>query len=315
MSYKKRKLKKSRLGQLKYRLGQVKYALLKRAAVLLQKISRLFQIRFQKERVLMLNLPKALEVLSRYDRLTDNPDISKISEAISAQLNKEGLLRLCVFICPKFNTQALFSPKPENYMPATVNTLGLFEDRVAKVTALRKDLLRSGLLTELNLILGDNDAEEYIFPFMNSIDVHRNQYRERQSMYRRAFEERCRDLFGKNCVVWSLAELAVTKDKTKPNISSEALSKELKFFGWLFSVEGPYKGKLSFSRDTLIEMATQKYQLYGAQGKFLEMLGGILLQTEGPGVWLERTQMLRCTGSLAIPAIYPWIRQEEIADF
>ena len=199
-------------------------------------------------------------------------------------------------------------------MPATVNTLGLFEDRVAKVTALRKDLLRSGLLTELNLILGDNDAEEYIFPFMNSIDVHRNQYRERQSMYRRAFEERCRDLFGKNCVVRPLAELAVTKDQSKPNIYSEALSKELKFFDWLFSVDGPYKGKINFSRNTLVQMAIQKYQLYGAQGKFLEMLGGILLQTEGPGVWLERTQMLRCTGSPAIPAIYPWIRQEEIAD-
>ena len=58
-------------------------------------------------------------------------------------------------------------------------------------------------------------------------------------------------------------------------------------------------------------MVYSKYKLYGAQGKFLEELGGILLQTEGPGVWLERTEMLKCTGSSSIPAIYPWIRAEE----
>ena len=67
-----------------------------------------------------------------------------------------------------------------------------------------------------------------------------------------------------------------------------------------FSSNGPYEGILNFSKEDLINMVYSKYKLYGAQGKFLEELGGILLQTEGPGVWLERTEMLKCTGSSSI---------------
>jgi len=106
----------------------------------------------------------------------------------------------------------------------------------------------------------------------------------------------------------------VIPDEKDPIISKMQMVKERKFFDRLFSPEGPYKGNLTFSSEIIDEMVRLKYRLYGSQGKFLEELGGVLLQTEGPGVWLERTQMLRCTGSTAVPAIYPWIRKEELAN-
>ncbi len=310
MSYKKKKLKKSALGQLKFQLGQIGRALLYRVQALLQKI-RLPQ-REVEEEVTVLNLPKVLEILGRYDRLPNNPDTSSIEPAILAQIEKEGKLRLCVFVCPKFNPKALVSSEPEKYMPVEVGTFGLFEDRITKIILLKNELMQAGLATEINLVLGDNDAEEYIFPFIEGFTLDPQCYRQRQSTYRGAFEERCKSLFGvKGCVVWSLAEFGVVMENDLPNISQESLKKELGFFSWLFSGAGPYRGEFSFSETVIAEMVMRKYRLYGAQGKFLEMLGGILLQTEGPGVWLERTQMLRCTGARAIPAIYPWIRKGE----
>ncbi len=310
MSYKKKKLKKSRLSRLKYRLGQIAYAFLRKASVRLQKF-----ISTKGQKVTMLNLAKALEILKRYDRMVRNPDLISLEQAITSQVEKEGQLNLCVFVCPKFNTKALFTSQPENYMPVDVATFGLFEDRITKIISLKKELMKAGLPTKINLVLGDNDAEEYIFPFANSFRVDTSEYKQRQQQYRVAFEEKCRTLFGeKGSVVWSLAEFGVVMDEKEPTISANNLKKEMEFFGWLFSAKGPYRGKLNFSEQVLTEMAIRKYRLYGAQGKFLEMLGGILLQTEGPGVWLERTQMLRCTGSSSIPAIYPWIRQEEIKE-
>jgi hypothetical protein len=315
MSYKKKKLKKSRLGRLKFRFGQIKSALLGRAAVLLQFMREKSPgARAERKSNEMLNTEKFLRIFDRYDRLANNPDRPFLEKTIITQLKECGLLRLCVFICPKFDPGALFSSRPENYMPTEANTLGLFEDRVAKVLFLKQELMRAGLPTEVNLVLGDNDAEEYIFPFIDSLDIDYCEYRKRQATYRVAFDEKCRKLFGNNCVTWSLAELGVVADKTKPTIPSNNLNKELRFFGWLFSINGPYRGKLIFPLEVLTEMAVRKYGLYGAQGKFLEALGGILLQTEGPGVWLERTEMLRCTGSPAIPVIYPWIRKEELIE-
>lgn len=311
MSYKKKKLKKNRLGQLTYKIGLMKRALLVKVQVLLQKLKSL-QPQDEEKEAPVLNLPKVLEILGRYDRMLSNPDTPNIRQAIVNQLGQEGKLRLCVFVCPKFNPKALVSSEPGNYMPVDVATFGLFEDRIAKIISLKNDLMQVGLPSEVNLILGDNDAEEYIFPFIDSLGLDAVKYRQRQSDYRLAFEEKCRTLFGNNATaVWSLAEFGVIMDDNMPKISPESLKKELTFFNWLFSKEGPYRGELSFSEVVLAEMVTRKYRLYGAQGKFLEMLGGVLLQTEGPGVWLERTQMLRCTGARAIPAIYPWIRREE----
>ncbi len=318
MSYKKRKLKKSKFNQLKYKLGLVKIALLKRVSILRQKArssgaqkKKSFQIQIKRKEDQMFKPEKVVEVLKRYDRLCDNPDIPRIEKAVIDQLQESGLLRLCIFVCPKFDTKALFSKMPERYMPAEVGS-DLFEPRIQKILSLRKDLFRAGLPTEINLVIGDNDAEEYIFPFIKSLAFDSDLYRERQISYRFSFEQRCKRLFGDaGYLVWSLAECGVTIDETEPTILQSALQKELNFFKWLFSNDGPYRGVLRFSEEILVKMVRMKYKLYGAQGKFLETLGGILLQTEGPEVWLERTNMLRSTGSPAIPAIYPWIRKEE----
>ncbi len=259
----------------------------------------------------MFRISKAVEILRKYDRLSNNPDNTRIKKMIVSQLEENGLLKLCIFACPKFDTKALFSKNPEEYMP-TKATADLFEPRVTKILSLRKDLMKIGLLTEINVVIGDNDAEEYIFPFMDSFGLNAELFERRKRQYCSSFERRCEKLFGdSNFVVWSLSEYDVSKDNIEPLISRGALQKEIKFFEKLFSVDGPYCGLLNFSREILVEMAKKKYMLYGAQGRFLKVLGGILLQTEGPGVWIERTDMLRCTGSSAIPVIYPWIRKEE----
>lgn len=313
MSYQKRRLKKKKINQLKYKLKKFKIALLKKTTNFRQKVKS-SNIR-KEDQVFKFKMEKVIAVLMRYDRLSNNPDVPRIEKVITDQLQKEGLLRLCVFVCPKFDAKALFSVAPEKYMPIKVDASGLFEPRIPKILSLRKDLMKVGLPAEINLVIGDNDAEEYIFPFIESLVIDKRLFKQRQITYRVAFEQKCQKLFGSGSpgyLVWSLAESGVSMDKIEPVIPQSALQKELIFFKWLFSNDGPYRGALRFSEEILVEMANMKYKLYGAQGKFLEVLGGILLQTEGPGVWLERTNMLRSTGSPAIPAIYPWIRKKEI---
>ena len=116
---------------------------------------------------------------------------------------------------------------------------------------------------------------------------------------------------GTNLEVFPLSQVGDGGLFPVRSVSKQAMEKEIIFFGWLFGDNGPYCGMFSFSRETLIQMVQIKYGLYADQGKTLEIFGGILLQTEGPGVWRERTEMLRCKGSKAIPTIYPWIRKDE----
>ena len=311
MSYKKKKLKKSKFNQLRYKLGLVKIALLKRTKVRFPKRRSTSKNQTEKRGVQMLQMDKVLASLRRYDRMKDNPDSARLEQAVAEQIQQEGLLRLCVFVCPKFSPKALASKIPENYMPVEFGR-DLFEPRIAKILSLKKALMSAGLPTEINLLIGDNDAEEYIFPFLKSLDINTALYRQRQSAYRASLEERCRGLFGRaGLLVWSMAENNVKTDDVAPTVSKDGLRKEADFLKWLFSNQGPYRGALNFPEEVLTQMAKTKYGLYGAQGKFLEVLGGILLQTEGPGMWLERTQMLRSTGSPAVPVVYPWIRKEE----
>lgn len=264
--------------------------------------------------VTMARLNKAVDILRGYDWMLNNPDKVALETEVARQIDAEGLLRLNVFVCPKFNTQALQTDNSEEYMPERVEVNDLFEPRIPRIRQLKSDLQKAGVMTELNVVIGDNDAEVYIFPFCEGLDVRPEVLRKRQLAYLTNFERRVLKTLGKGCVVWSLADMDVTPDEKEPVISPMQMEKERKFFGWLFSGEGPYKGKLTFTAGTIAEMVQLKYRLYGSQGRFLAELGGVLLQTEGPGVWLERTQMLRCTGSSAIPAIYPWIREEELAD-
>ena len=252
----------------------------------------------------------AQNVIDSMDRMRVNPDASWISQIVS-NATKTGVLNLSVFVCPKFNTPALFSARPEEYMPTSADDPDdLFFQRIPKLKQVLSDLTKTGVIPKLHILIGDNDAEVYIFPFKD-VNVNPAVFNERRKAYTESFRARAEKLFGNNAEVLSLALEGVVPGTAEAQIVPEELTNELVFFSWLFGDTGPYKGNLKFDQRTLELMVRLKFALYGAQGAYLEKIGGILLQTEGPGVWLLRTRMLRCTGAKAVPAIYPWIRKEE----
>lgn len=251
------------------------------------------------------------EILKSMDRMTDNPDWDWIQDIVKDSF-ETGKLDLNVFVCPKFNTPALLSDKPEEYMPVTADDPNdLFFQRIPKLKLVLAELKNVGVSPKLRIFIGDNDAEVYIYPFMKDFDINLEKLNERRRAYLNSFSERALSLFGDDALVESLGVNSVIPDSTEPEIDENELEAEITFFEWLFGDTGPYKGNLKFDSETLEKMVRLKFALYGAQGKFLQDKGGILLQTEGPGVWLQRTRMLRCTGAKAVPAIYPWIRKEE----
>lgn len=259
-------------------------------------------------------IQQATRFLQKFDRLPNNPDDDRLEKMVQVQLAELGLIRLLVFACPKFDTEALLGPEPEKYMPVSTSKDDLFRPRVPKIVELREGMQQLGIITEPNIILGDNDAEIYIFPFLEEVKIDSAKYRQRQKQYEKSFDARIRRLLGDVSVAWSLSDLEIGLDEQEPKVSQEEMQRELKFFEWLFSSEGPYKDALTFSEKTLRRMVRRKFRLYGRQGRFLEELGGVLLQTKGPGVWLQRTRMLRSTGAKSVPAIYPWIRSEELKE-
>lgn len=252
------------------------------------------------------------DVINSMDRMRNNPDASWISEIVNTA-SKVGFLDLSVFVCPKFNTTALCSKQPEDYMPTTANDQDdLFFQRIPKLKLVLADLKKTVVSPKLHILIGDNDAEVYIFPFMQGFSFYLEKFNERRIKHLKSFTERAKSLFGDDAEVQSLGLNNVVPDQDEAKVVEEELRSEVVFFGWLFGDNGPYKGNLKFDQSTLEKMARLKFALYGAQGKFLQNIGGILLQTEGPKIWLQRTRMLRCTGAKAMPAIYPWIRKEEM---
>ena len=253
----------------------------------------------------------AQDVINSMDRMPNNPDADWIREVID-RANGSGSLDLSVFVCPKFNTGALLSDRPEEYMPNTADDSNdLFFQRIPKLRKVLEELKKADVTPKLHILIGDNDAEVYIFPFMQELDLNFASFERRRDLHFQSFARRAAGLFGDKAEVTSLGTANVVPDYSGSRMTDDELYSELVFFAWLFGSDGPYKGGLKFDRDILEKMVRLKFALYGAQGEFLQGIGGILLQTEGPGVWLQRTQMLRCTGARAIPAIYPWIRKEE----
>ncbi len=253
-----------------------------------------------------------LDTLTKLDRMPQNPDADWIVQ-VAEESGKSGEITLNVFVCPKFNTSALATGDILGYFPTSAEGVDdLFLQRQKKIFTLLSELEAKGADPTLNILIGDNDAQVYIFPYMD-VEVPTAAYEKSQDLYVASFQRRANEAFpGFNVTVESLGRRGIVNSSETPMLGQEFIDQEAGFFGWLFGPTGPYKGQLSFAEEIMQMMALRKFQLYGAQGHYLQEKGGILLQTEGPDVWLLRTSMLRSTGASAVPAIYPWIRTSEL---
>ena len=230
-------------------------------------------------------------------------------QLIKEQLEQSGRIELSVFVCPKYNPDALLGDEPETFVSRKCEEPDLFTPRIPKITSLLNDLKQIGLQTRLYVIVGDTDPEYYVFPTVG-VDIDYDRYRERVRSYAESFAIRCERLFGRDCEIVSLSEIGLGEISI-PQITDEQMSTEREFFSWLFGKEGPYQGIYNVPTEDVVWMIKKKFELYGAQGWLVsELTGGIILQAETP--WLLRTQMLKCTGA-KVAAIYPWIRQEELS--
>jgi hypothetical protein len=230
---------------------------------------------------------------------------------IRNQLKEKGYVELSIFVCPSYKPVALLTDKPEEYVWDNVRNNDLFAPRIPKMNDIIEDLRRAGISMKLNVISGDTDPQTYLFPVLSKrgIDIDPEGYSKRVKCYTKSLKEKMEKVWEKPVEVISMAELETDSFCLPVNITTDQIEQEIKFFGWLFSEDGPYKGIFNFSSSEIIEMVKRKFQLYGEQGWIVsKLMGGLVLQTETP--WLLRTQMLKSTGAPVV-AIYPWIRKEE----
>ena len=253
------------------------------------------------------------QLLKSYDRLPSNPDDEFLRETIAKQLGKEGRIRLMVLVCPRLDYLALRGDKPEEFFPTGWRQDGFFLPRLPKLKELRI-ALQGMVATEFVYLIGDEDVESYKWPLLEGIGLDKEGLNKRKDAYRQSIIKLITERVGGSATILSLSELGVEPDTVEPQIGTEEFGLELGFFAERFSPTGTYGG-FGVGPELLKKMARKKFQTYGAQGRLLEDLGGILLQTEGgPSRWRLETELFRCTGAQAIPAIYPWIRSEELEE-
>lgn len=264
---------------------------------------------------------RVAEVLKEFDRLYDpvsnrdlNPDREFLRKVVREQVGTDYCrLNLVVFVCPDTDQAALTSTNPERFFPDASNRGDLFQPRVRKILDLREQLWRAGVIVVLNFLIGDNGADYYLFPFLKGLKIDRMVYQQRRREYYSDFQRRVEEEFGGLITVISFADLGVGLYEERVNFSAEELEVELvKRAG---DYEETFKA-FGVDRRAQEEMVRLKRLAYLEQGLLLEAIGGVLLQTELP--WLAKTWLLRSPAGdsrvRSIPAIYPWIRKEELKE-
>jgi len=251
------------------------------------------------------------QLLKSFDRLPNNPDDGFLRETISQLIGEGGRLRLVVTVSPRLDYLALRGNKPEEFFPTGWQPNGFFLPRLPKLKELRATL-QNVVAAEFVYPIGDEDVESYKWPLLEGVNLNKRKLSERRATYRQSIARLIEERVGGPSTVISLSELEIKPEETNIELTPEEFARELGFFTKRFSPTGTY-GEFGVGPKLLRKMVQRKLQTYGAQGRLLEDIGGILLQTEGgPGRWRLETELYRCTGAQAIPAIYPWIRSEEL---
>lgn len=254
----------------------------------------------------------ATDIVLAFDKLDNNPDRNLIETKILNQLQEDGYVSLTVFACLDWATENLKSEIPERFMAETTRNEDLFMPRVPKLSQLQEKLSLQGIVSKLNIVLGDTDVEDYFQLILEAggLRLDNNLLKMREERYINAFKQRINRTLKPNVEVITWSELADLYS-TEVVISEDLIKAEVESMKQSYLNSANFSVfNLKISDEIFIAAAKKKINLYANQGRMVNgMLQGILLQTETP--WLLRTRMLKLLDN-SLCVIYPWIRKEEL---
>jgi hypothetical protein len=216
-----------------------------------------------------------------------------------------------MFSCPEIAPFWLTTEEPELFVNenAKINTATANPRPVNYMT---KILTSLDIPSRLNIIVGEQDEEEYIFPVIGNFGIKPEVVNQRRKNYLSSFKNQCKEKFpGVEISIAGWSELS----KSSPTIQEDLLSmqyvdEESERISSFFQPSGYYAGLKIPSLYQLKEISKLKMQTYAKQGWVLKNLfpTGIGIQNEVPAQL--RTLMLNALligrGRERLPMLYPF---------
>ncbi|MBN8550708.1 MAG: hypothetical protein J0M12_15445 [Deltaproteobacteria bacterium] len=292
-----------------------------------------------------LRAAKGLIALSEWDQGAGAQDLAALPYALQAlrALENDGTLSLTLFVCPPVEFGYLQSQDPELYFRTELSE-SLLSKQVADLKRLFLSLEQSGIPAKLNVLIGDADEDDYIWPVLGrpgnlpaeqlqprKVDLRENVVRYLSSPAGRTGNEGPRVTSAQQLDVVSLAGTEMScralgiyenfvADPAKffqPFFRAGDVDEERQRMRELWQVGDYYSGLPQPSSQQLERIIERKFAAYAMQGVFIQERSPdtILVQTERPP--FLRTRMLNAgrsaLGMESLPAIYQRVSAEEKA--
>lgn len=277
----------------------------------------------------------ALIAFSAWDKAVTCPEDylngSLVAPLVLDSIERGGPIKLLLFVCPPVDFSLLQSDTPESYFRISF-TDSLLSRQRTDLTKLVTALTAAAIDVKLEVVIGDNDEERYIWPVIGdrcAVDVSKMAVR-REALRQAAEEYLASPLERKKddvrppvidrsalgvCSGAALESLSAAEEiynvmTTTPGsyIDETDLEAEKQRMRQLWRPGDYYSGLPEPSDAQLEEIVARKFATYAAQGLIMQERDPnlILLQTERPA--LLRTKMLNAgreaRGIQPIPALY-----------
>lgn len=244
------------------------------------------------------------------DEAVDPLVVQKMGEA----LDTSGFLNLMQFTCPVINPAAFVTEQPEAYLLASPRGNN-FEKSLPRLKKLIQAFMQAGIQSQLDIVIGDTDEEDYIFPVVKSTDLNPALVEQNKERYRQTFSERVKIELYETGIryigldIWRVSEITGSYPAVIPSPSSseinESAEMEIPVIQDIFNYY--YQGVFKVDIGALREIARLKVISYATQGFVLarEFPLSVLLQNEYPP--LLRTRMLNILNKdsgTTLPAFY-----------
>lgn len=265
-------------------------------------------------------IKEALEILAKYNQLPKGQVSEGIQDAVEKSFDQIGGIEFFQFTCPVINARLLRSENPATYI-CTDSDNNNFElgGRAQRLDKVFSALKNQGIGYRLNIILGDTDEDDYIFPVISKPEGFDPELADkRKDLYLKNFSTKIREQFPKWWFsVERCSEIESLYEGIQPDLPllnscyiQEGLNREIVQKRQTFEPNGYYNGLELPSDEQTRRIVELKFLAYARQGASLRKFfsNGILIQNEFP--LALRTRMINLanegTSQGPIPVFYPY---------
>lgn len=258
------------------------------------------------------DLSRAIDIIGQFDLLDEPIDPQAIAR-VSTSLSQSGCVEFIQFNCPPVDFALLQGTQPESYLLADASKEKNFKRNEGRTLKFVRALQDERLNIRFNIVIGDTDEPEYIFPVIGQPELDPDIVEERRKLYEQSFRDVYESSFPRGSLeVYRWSELSTIYEGPEvveeERIPQADIDEEVRLMQTLFEPGNYYSGLTPPPNELLKQIVLLKLSTYARQGYLLSRFFpyGVLLQNESP--LRLRTKMYNYfnTTDERLPVIYPY---------